>query len=333
MPSSTSPPRRPTTWLERLLAARVPRERHRAGGDGRLQPDAGGLSLRPAAALRARPGAEDPRGRGKAPQRPGSGSSPTPSRADPLRRPRQDREQLDDDRDRRLPSARSGSALPSGVRWTPPFAASTTSNAVAGSNRSASPSRCWWSSSLFFGRQHLPAGDGERDHLQHRHAAFRGSPKSKALDTCCSGSAPPCSSPSRSAPLIFWAVPERPHAVARGLARRALRHDQHRSRQLAVPGLPGRTSPASRASARRSASSSSPCSGSTCSACRSWSGAVINSLRFELHDTGEMPTGPASGPCPAPAESVPAEARAQGAEESAAPPVPGAKASGCTPRP
>jgi membrane protein len=40
-------------------------------------------------------------------------------------------------------------------------------------------------------------------------------------------------------------------------------------------------------------------------------GAVINSLRFELHDTGEMPYGPASGPCQGPPESVPAKARAQ----------------------
>ena len=41
-------------------------------------------------------------------------------------------------------------------------------------------------------------------------------------------------------------------------------------------------------------------------------GAVINSLRFELHDTGEMPYGPGSGPCQGPPEAVPAAARAQG---------------------
>lgn len=39
-------------------------------------------------------------------------------------------------------------------------------------------------------------------------------------------------------------------------------------------------------------------------------GAVINSLRFELHDTGEMPYGPGTGPCQGPPDSVPATARA-----------------------
>jgi YihY family inner membrane protein len=41
-------------------------------------------------------------------------------------------------------------------------------------------------------------------------------------------------------------------------------------------------------------------------------GAVINSLRFQLHDTGEMPYGPGKGPCQGPPDSVPARARAQG---------------------
>jgi YihY family inner membrane protein len=41
-------------------------------------------------------------------------------------------------------------------------------------------------------------------------------------------------------------------------------------------------------------------------------GAVINSLRFELHDTGEMPYGPGKGPCQGPPDSVPGTARAQG---------------------
>jgi YihY family inner membrane protein len=40
-------------------------------------------------------------------------------------------------------------------------------------------------------------------------------------------------------------------------------------------------------------------------------GAVINSLRFELHDTGELPYGPGRGPCQGPPEAVPAAARAQ----------------------
>ena len=40
----------------RLLGARLPGERHRAGGDGRLQPDAGAVPVRAAAAVRLRPG-------------------------------------------------------------------------------------------------------------------------------------------------------------------------------------------------------------------------------------------------------------------------------------
>src|SRR4051794_15982891 len=46
-----------------LLEPGLPRERHRIGGDGRLQPDAGGLPVRPAGPLRLRPGAEDRRRR------------------------------------------------------------------------------------------------------------------------------------------------------------------------------------------------------------------------------------------------------------------------------
>lgn len=41
-------------------------------------------------------------------------------------------------------------------------------------------------------------------------------------------------------------------------------------------------------------------------------GAVINSLRFELHDTGEMPYGPGTGPCQGPPDSVPAAAQRPG---------------------
>jgi membrane protein len=47
-------------------------------------------------------------------------------------------------------------------------------------------------------------------------------------------------------------------------------------------------------------------------------GAVINSLRFELHDTGEMPYGPGTGPCQGPPEAVPASARAQGGDGNGA---------------
>jgi membrane protein len=44
-------------------------------------------------------------------------------------------------------------------------------------------------------------------------------------------------------------------------------------------------------------------------------GAVINSLRFELHDTGELPYGPARGPCQGPPAEVPAAARSHGPPE------------------
>src|SRR5689334_25443135 len=47
-----------TSLAAGLLVPCLPRERHRALGDGRLQPDAGGLSLRPARPLRLRPAAE-----------------------------------------------------------------------------------------------------------------------------------------------------------------------------------------------------------------------------------------------------------------------------------
>jgi len=40
-------------------------------------------------------------------------------------------------------------------------------------------------------------------------------------------------------------------------------------------------------------------------------GAVINSLRFEVHDTGELPYGPGRGPCQGPPDVVPDVARAQ----------------------
>ena len=62
---------------------------------------------------------------------------------------------------------------------------------------------------------------------------------------------------------------ERPHALARGLARGRLRHLRGDDRQLGLSRSTSPTSRASRASARPSASSSSPCSGSTCSAWRS----------------------------------------------------------------
>ncbi len=48
-------------------------------------------------------------------------------------------------------------------------------------------------------------------------------------------------------------------------------------------------------------------------------GAVINSLRFELHDTGEMPYGPGTGPCQGPPKVVAAAARAPGTGGNGAP--------------
>ena len=55
--------------------------------------------------------------------------------------------------------------------------------------------------------------------------------------------------------VIFWAVPKGPHALARGLAGRALRHRHRRRRQLGSSRSTSPTSPASPASARPSASS------------------------------------------------------------------------------
>ncbi len=48
-------------------------------------------------------------------------------------------------------------------------------------------------------------------------------------------------------------------------------------------------------------------------------GAVINSLRFQLHVTGEMPYGPGTGPCQGPPDVVPAAARAPGSGDDATP--------------
>ena len=64
--------------------------------------------------------------------------------------------------------------------------------------------------------------------------------------------------------------PQGTHAVAVGLAGRALLHHRHSARQLRLPPLPRPTSPTCTGSAARSASSSSPWSGSTRSAWRCW---------------------------------------------------------------
>ena len=108
--------------------------------------------------------------------------------------------------------------------------------------------------------------------------------------------------------LIFWAVPKGPHALARGLARCAFGHPRHRPRQLALPDLPDqrlqplalrldpRLHPHRPALVLRAGLAI-------------MAGAVINSLRFELHDTGEMPYGPGTGPCQGPPDAVPAARR------------------------
>ena len=54
----------------RVLAPRLRGERHRDGGDGRLQPDAGAVPVRAAAALHRRPAPAEPRRPGHDPQRP-----------------------------------------------------------------------------------------------------------------------------------------------------------------------------------------------------------------------------------------------------------------------
>ena len=219
----------------RLLESRLPRERHRFGRNGRLQPDVGGLSLCPPRPLRARPGAEDPRGRGKRDLTTCSGCSRTPSRT---RWPTPWQESSATRRRSGSPPspARSGSAPLSGARWTPPSAASTTSSAAAGGNRSASRSRCSRVVVVFIGASIFgPAIESalvaSTDRLPF------GLSDIKAIDTVivlaiaflvtfliCS--------------VIFWAVPKEPHALARRLARGALRHRRRRPRQLALPDLP-----------------------------------------------------------------------------------------------
>ena len=97
-------PPTPTPLAERLLAARLPGERHRAVGDGRLQPDAGGLPVRAAGPVHLRPGAAERGRRGERPRRPPA-ALPERRAEHADRRPRPDPRQLDDDRDRRRRSA------------------------------------------------------------------------------------------------------------------------------------------------------------------------------------------------------------------------------------
>ena len=159
------------TLAERLLAARVPRERHRALGDGRLQPDAGGLPLRPAGPLRLRPGAEDRGGRDQRRQRPRA-ALPQRRAADPDRRPQPHPEQLDDDRDRRLRRlaldrrlllGRDGHRLLPHLPRRVPRLGRAEALLLRDARRRPPLHR----------RQHLRAGDRERPGLQHRPAAVR----------------------------------------------------------------------------------------------------------------------------------------------------------------
>ena len=123
----------------RFLGTRLPREHHRARGDGRLQPGAGALPVRPPGPLRLRQGDPEPRRRGERAARP---AEPLPGRRAELARPTSSTGSATARRRSGSSprSARSGSARRSGERWTPPSAASTTWSAAAGSSRSAS--RC-----------------------------------------------------------------------------------------------------------------------------------------------------------------------------------------------
>ena len=91
--------------------------------------------------------------------------------------------------------------------------------------------------------------------------------------------------------VIYYLVPKG-HVPWRGrLARGAVRHRDHRRSPTRSTPSTWRRSRASARSAGRSASSSSPWSGSTSSASSLMAGAVINALRYELRDTGEIAAG------------------------------------------
>ena len=219
----------------RLLAARLPRERHRAVGDGRLQPDAGGLPVRPAGALRLRPGAEDRRRRGRRPQRPAA-ALPQRRAADADRRPQPDPGQLDDDRDRRLLRLALDRRLllgGDGHRLLPhlPRRVPRLGRAEAVLLRDARRRPA------LHRRQHLRADDRERASSPAPTNSPSASPTSaRSTRSCCSARRPAGHLPDLRGDLLGGA--ERPHALARGLARGAVRHRRRRPRQLALPDLP-----------------------------------------------------------------------------------------------
>ena len=92
--------RRRVAGAGRLLAARVRGERDRDGGDGRLQPDAGAVPLRPAAAVHRRPAPAERRLPGDHPAR-SPGALPLDRAGHPGVDARPGAEQLDRDRDHR----------------------------------------------------------------------------------------------------------------------------------------------------------------------------------------------------------------------------------------
>ena len=114
-----------------ILEPRVQGEHHRPLRDGRLQPDAGDLPVRPARPVRLRPDRRRIGDRAERRSATSSGSSRTSRR----RRSRTRSSGSAPTRRRSgspRSSAGSGSAPRSGGRWTPPSAGSTTSSAAAG---------------------------------------------------------------------------------------------------------------------------------------------------------------------------------------------------------
>ena len=93
--------------------------------------------------------------------------------------------------------------------------------------------------------------------------------------------------------MIYYFVPEGPRALA-GVWPGALFVTLTTGIANAVYPFYLARSRASARSAGRSASCSSPWSGSTSSASSLMAGAVINALRYELRDTGELAAGPSA---------------------------------------
>ena len=240
-------------------------------GDGRLQPDAGGLPVRPAGPLRLRPGAEDPRTSSTASSTTSSGSSRTSSRT-------RCTDVLDRIRDN---STTIGIAAFVGSLWI--------------------GASFWGAMDTAFCRiYHVECRGWVRAEALRRCVMLLGS-------SCCSS--PPASSSRRSRARLVSSADNLPFGLSDitaidtiAAARRALlitfliclRRSTGRCPKGhmpwravwpgALPSSPVTTGVANcvfpfyltnvsepvAGSARRSASSSSPCSGSTCSAWRCW---------------------------------------------------------------